>query len=284
MNEQNTYNTDDEIQILGTGPTATTSGKRTKIFAAVIIAVIVLTIAGLFVFEKWKNHTVPSTTTNEKQTGQPLQPAAQPSAFIEVAEETINDVPLLIYTPHTAFPKLATSMPDETDSTLVFVAQAADVRADNNEILGDYVVEGKQLARGQRKEGFCAIIDKKITISKGAATPLLQEAIDKTGYFFRQYSLVHKSEPVDNKPKGKAIRRALAIRNGQTLMVESRSRESFHDFAQALADTGFSEAIYLVGESAYGWYYTQSGERITFGAKREKPLPNTNYIVWKAIN
>ena len=34
-------------------------------------------------------------------------------------------------------------------------------------------------------------------------------------------------------------------------MVETTTRESFHDFAQALVDLGADNAIYIVGSSAY---------------------------------
>ena len=58
------------------------------------------------------------------------------------------------------------------------------------------------------------------------------------GYFFRQYPLVKDGQVIDNEPKGKSIRRAICDRQGEIFMVETGSIESFHDFAQALADLG----------------------------------------------
>ncbi|MDR2970680.1 MAG: hypothetical protein LBU83_01945 [Bacteroidales bacterium] len=177
---------------------------------------------------------------------------------------------------------LAVGMQDKTDSTLLFVAQAADIRADNLDIVCEFVLEGKQLAYGTAKKGYCAIINNFITIGAGAQTPLLQKAIESGGYFFRQYALVDNGEFVSNKPKNKFIRRAIAVKNEQVIMVQSIGIESFHDFTQALIDFGVRDAIYLVGSNAYGWYYDREKQKHEFGKERENLPANVSYIVWRA--
>ena len=44
-------------------------------------------------------------------------------------------------------------------------------------------------------------------------------------------------------------------------MVETTTRESFHDFAQALVDLGADNAIYLVGSSAYYLHVCGKGNK-----------------------
>jgi hypothetical protein len=183
--------------------------------------------------------------------------------------------------PHNAIPELALELPDEADSTVIFVTQAADIGENNYNIVGDFVLAGKQLARGTSKKGFCAIINNVITVGVDTETPLLQDAISKTGYFFRQYPLVKDGIPIDNKPKGKSFRKALAIREGGVLMIASRDRESFHDFAQALSDIGVNDAIYLVGSDSYGWYVDEQGRQKMFGVKHEPRWEGVNYLVWR---
>ena len=96
-----------------------------------------------------------------------------------------------------------------------------------------------------------------------------------------KYPLVENGKAIDNKPKGKAIRRALAIRNNEVIMVESCNRESFHDFAQALADIGIADAIYLVGShNIFGWYRTQNNEIQHFGNAAGE-VRGGNYLVWR---
>ncbi len=201
--------------------------------------------------------------------------------YLEIVKETINDVPLRVFIPHQATMSLSIGMPDRLDSTLIFAAMAADIRKDNQQIVGDFVLSGKRLARGVAKKGFCAIDNETVTIGVGESTPLLQKVIENNGSFFRQYPLVHNGELVENKPKNKSIRRALAVRNGQIIMVMSLNNESFHDFSQALIDIGVSDAIYLVGGNAYGWYYDKDNIRYEFGEDQTEIPENISYITWQ---
>lgn len=203
------------------------------------------------------------------------------SGYVEVLEETVNDVPLFIYIPHNSVMSLAVGPQEKGDSSIVFIAQAADIRADNMDIVGDFVLKGKRLSRGKAKTGYCAVINNNITIGVGEDTPLLQAAMDNKGYFFRQYPLVADGNLIVNNIKNKAIRRAIAIRQGRVVMAESRSAESFHDFSQALIDSGINDAIYLVGSNAYGWYYNKTRDRLEFGVEKAECPDNTNYIVWR---
>ena len=201
--------------------------------------------------------------------------------FIETQEVTVNDVPLLLFIPHKATLSLSLGVPDKHDSTIIFTAMAADIRKDNKKIVGDFVLSGKQLARGIAKKGFCAVTGETISIGMGAETPLLQQAIESNGFFFRQYPLVHNSELIENNPKNKSIRRALAVRDGQVIMAASKNAESFHDFSQALIDTGVSDAIYLVGGDAYGWDYNEELIRQEVGKEKSDFPENTSFIVWR---
>lgn len=200
--------------------------------------------------------------------------------YLEVLSDTINDVPLLLYIPNGATMSLSIGMPDKSNSSIIYAAMAADIRKDNQKIVGDFVVAGEQLSRGVAKKGFCAIQDKTVSIGVGESTPLLEQVIANKGSFFRQYPLVHNGELIENKPKNKSIRRALAIRNEQVLMIESRNNESFHDFSQALIDIGVSDAIYLVGGNAYGWYYNKEGVLQEFGEELSDVPENISYITW----
>ncbi|MDL2306105.1 hypothetical protein LJC72_12335 [Bacteroides sp. OttesenSCG-928-D19] len=201
--------------------------------------------------------------------------------YTEVSEETAGHVPLVIYTVHNATMSLAVGMPDKSDPTIVLAAMAADIRKDNMQIVGDFVLSGKRLARGVAKKGYVAVIDHKITIGIGETTPLLQQAMDNKGFFFRQYPLVSNGEPIKNNPKNSSIRRALAIRDERVVIIESKNRESFHDFSQALIDIGVSDAIYLVGGDAFGWYYDHTHVRKEFGKELTDIPDNISYIVWR---
>lgn len=216
--------------------------------------------------------------------------ASSAAGFIEQRDTIVNDVPLKLYIPQNAEMSLHVGKIDKQDSTIIYVAQAADVRADNGKIVGAFVLKGELMAKGLSKRGFCASIDGKVTVGVAENSPLFEEAMEKNGYFFRQYPLVDNGRLVENEPKGKSIRRAICERNDEIFMVESGSRESFHDFAQALVDLGVDNAIYLVGSAAYGWAVDENGVRHEFGDENvyeshgRRVPKNTSYVVWRIKN
>lgn len=279
---------DNEVYILGaeSGKKEKRISVRTLSLTALFLLLLIAGIITLFINRKEQapeyyfepEQNVPqsiSVTTNDSLSNR------SNIVSIEITEETANDVPLLVYTPHHATMSLMVGMPDQSDSTLLLAVMAADIRKDNMEIVGDFILSGQRLARGIAKKGYAAIINDQVTIGLGESTPLLQEAIEQNGSFFRQYPLVHNGELIENKPKNKSIRRALAVRNERVIVVASINRESFHDFSQALIDIGISDAIYLVGGDAYGWYYDHAHVRHEFGNALTDIPDNISYIIWK---
>ena len=207
-------------------------------------------------------------------------------AFAELRDTTINDVPLRIYIPHNAECILHVGKVDREDDDIIYTAEAAFIRADNHAILGAFVLKGEPLAWGLSMRGYCASIDGEITVGVADNSPLFEEAINKGGYFFRQYPLVDNGTFVANEPKNKSVRRAICERKGEIFMVESLTKESFHDFTQALVDLGIDNAVNLAGSEAYGWAIDREGVKHEFGTPnfytgRGKMPKNTNYIVFK---
>lgn len=198
-----------------------------------------------------------------------------------ISDTVCGSTPLVILTPQNAVPSLYVGNDIFADSTVVLAAQAADIRLDNGGIVGTFVLDGNLLSKGQSKSGFCAIVNSRLTIGVAESTPLLEEALESHGYFFRQYPLVVAGQIVENKPQGLALRKALAELNGQTVVVLSRRRITFHEFSQALVDLGVSNAIYLTGANAYGEARDANGNTFSFGTKSDSEQPETNYIVWR---
>lgn len=200
---------------------------------------------------------------------------------VEVYDTTINHVPLSVFVPRHVVPKLHVGTDALKDEDAVFVVPAADIREDNGGIVGAYVLEGNLISKGQAKSGFCAIIGGRVIVGVADATPYLEQAIESGGYFFRQYPLVVGNQVVENKPKGKSFRKALAEWNDEIVVIMSKKTLTFHDFAQSLSELGVSNAIYLVGASASGFAIDSQGNRIVFGVEETNASKNTNYIVWK---
>ncbi|MBO4488189.1 MAG: hypothetical protein J5741_00850 [Bacteroidales bacterium] len=219
-------------------------------------------------------------------------PPAETTAVVEqhdgpatvcVRDTSINDVPLRILTPVNARAELMIGKPDTLDKSIILAAQAADIRADNQKIVGAFVLKGEPVSWGKAKTGFCAIVENRIYVGTAENTPLFEETTEKNGYFFRQYPLVSQGKMVENKPKNKALRHSLCELDGQIVVVSSLTKESFHDFAQALEDLGVQEAIYLVGGQSFGFCRLADDSLSVWGAfEGQQNNEYTNFILWRA--
>ena len=289
---------DDQIRIVGEGVRRKPLSRSVWIIIISIIVLISVGVIALFV----SNHE--ETVIVELKAPEPalFEPEIAPEpikhewigrkvdslqvGFTEIRDTLINDIPIQIFIPHNAEMTLHIGRMDKEDKSVIYTAQAADVRADNGGIVGAFVLKGEPKAWGLSKKGFCASINGQITIGVAENSPLFEKATEQGGYFFRQYPLVSNGKLIENEPKGKSIRRAICDRQGEIFMVETGTTESFHDFAQALVDLGVDQAIYLVGSTAYGWAVDENGTTHVFGEDnyytgRRKMPKNTSYIVWK---
>ncbi len=290
---------DDQIRVIGEGRGEKNHLLRNRWF--IILSILGIAIIGVIIMLAAKEQEEAVTELTEPASSL-FEPVKSPepvtvqyigkdvdsltTGYTEIRDTLINDIPIRIYIPHNAEMSLHVGPMDKGDTSIVYVAQAADVRADNGEIVGAFVINGEPKAWGLSKKGYCASINGKVTIGVADNTPLFEEATASGGHFFRQYPLVKDGQMINNEPKGKSIRRAICDRQGEIFMVETGTIESFHDFAQALTDLGVSQAVYLVGATAYGWAIDENGTTHEFGedyyytGRREIPK-NISYIVWK---
>lgn len=222
------------------------------------------------------------TETAAKEVYSTISPAeiSEPG-YVTRVDTAVNGIELVMLFPHNSQPVLEVGSACLNDSSVILTMQAADIRGDNGEIVGAFVKEGELISKGKSKAGFCAIIEGETIIGTAINTAYLEKALDNGGYFFRQYPLVVEGQPIENKPKGRALRKALAEVDGRICVILSEQRLSFTDFAQTLADLGVRNAIYLVGAASYGMYVDARGERTGFGKRAYNTYPNINYIVWR---
>ena len=295
MNHWNSDINDDEIRIISSGgndnkPDNKNSKprKRPVVYLCVIVALIMLAAIVLLIFSS-KETADPQVTVDDCSTeavvkSEPGPIPAQASdakSYCVRKDTTVNGAELCIITPVNATPILAIGNDATEDPSAVLAIQAADIREDNGMIAGSCVVNGELVSKGEAKAGFCSIINGEMTVGVSDATPMLEQALTSDGYFFRQYPLVVAGQVVENKPKGKSIRKALAETNGRISVILSMNRLTMHDFSQALADMGVSNAIYLVGGNSYCSYRDRSGDTFSLGSRWSDDVNNLNYLVWR---
>ena len=288
---------DDEIRIIGKNGKQTDQGGRKWLWislgAVAVVAVVLVLVLSLSGRKRTNNEAevVPELFDPVPVVEQPSESESEKKAWLgdyseettpytEHIQRTINDINLDIYIPHNARPSLLLGVPDPSDSRIIFANQAADVRADNGKINGAYVLAGKPLAWGLSKKGYVAVIDGEVTVGVADNSPLFEKATETGGYFFRQYALVDNGVLVENAPKNKAVRKAICDRAGEIMVVMSESKESFHDFAQALVDLQVDNAVYLVASISHGFYRDRDGEFQMIYERGQIRYPNENYILW----
>ena len=284
---------DDELRVLGKPSPEEPKKKGFKWYYAVAILLILsgVIFAAVRLYDIRRNEIVPDfyeTELSDTIAMSETIPVKEKlgnykdssKAYTEHIEMTVNDIPLDIYIPHNAKPRLFIGTPDINDKNVIFTSQAADIRADNGKINGAFVLAGEPKAWGLSKKGYCGIINGKITIGVAANSPLFEEATETGGYFFRQYPLVDNGKLVENEPKGKAIRKAICDRGGEILVVMTQEPESFHDFSQALIDLGASNAVYLVGSVSYGYFRDKLDQLSIIYNKQRVGQKYENHIQW----
>ena len=279
---------DDEIRVISSGEVKTDK-KKSRLLSAILWVVASLLLTAVLGILFFSSGDVEDEGLNEEATEQPALRTTtdeninyvKTPAYTIKTDTIVNGVGLSILTPDNAIPILEIGNEFLTDPTIVLIAQAADVRGDNGGIVGSFVVNGELVSKGEAKAGFCSIINGNVTVGVADATPMFEQALMSDGYFFRQYPLVVGGQIVENKPKGKSIRKALVELDGKISVIVSDERLTFHDFSKALTDVGVSNAIYLVGGDSYGRYMDARGASFTFGHEWDKEIDNVNYIVWR---
>lgn len=149
---------------------------------------------------------------------------------------------------------ISREMPADSDSSVVLVTQGWDYYFDDAKqyhFLGDFVYNGKMLAHGTGKAGFVAVTTKGWQMGISQEDSVRDYIISQGGSMFRQFALVSAGQICLKQfaLKGKVHRRALARKPGDATAyyVETVNKESLYDFAEALADYGFIDAVFLTG-------------------------------------
>ena len=206
---------DDEIRVIGEEKPPKPQGWK---WLLLLLAGI---IVGIIIWQVWPSKPTSPVEDPEQGVFEPSNEVVETTTvkmplakadetgqgFVEIADTTINDIPMRLYLPHAVSMSLHVGNIDRNDQSIIFAAQAADIRADNGGIVGAFVLKGEPKAWGLSKKGYCAIINDTVTVGVADNSPLFEEATEKGGYFFRQFPLVDKGNLVENEQKGKSIRR-----------------------------------------------------------------------------
>lgn len=233
---------------------------------------------------------LPTSATAEKNTQKLQEEAPKVSVKSGVTEltDTINDVQLKLYSMEGVHAELSLEEPAADDEEVYLYTNCADVRADNGKVVCAFVMKGELLSTGNNRSGYFAAVGDNTVIGVEYNDSIQNYVMENGGYFFRQFALISAGQIGDIRLKGKVGRCALGMKDGKLFYIESVNRESMYDFAEALCDYGFTDAIYITGGKRHRYYRDEKGVKHEMGplpadigdnaAAEEPPLP---FLIFK---
>lgn len=283
---------DTDIEVLGEDPRKLRRKKRNIQLALGIFAIVLIVIV-LFLILRQSKRTSEITSTDatytptEGDVGKTVSDSLSVDTIPFTLEEMeINGNKYRCFQLVNAELELALYNDiDTTDTAIVFVTQAANIRGDNNKIIGDFIYKGDSMAKGCPNAstlGFCAIFGGKTIIGKANPTTFLDSAKNDSGFFFRQYALVNDNGFESFESEAKSYRRALCIKDGNVMVVESIDKITLSAFAEALFDYDISNAVNLMGGKNLDEWYVKDGKREVLFINTREPNPNRNYLIFRA--
>ena len=282
---------DDDSNVIVEKPASTPHPHKWRWIALGIFASVLLV---MFAIGCWKaynyyyNIGVPISVTpdeNIAKLSKPHPKGAKPEIIL--TSDSILGVALNMYELKNLQAEITLTEPDSTDKSVWMYSRCADHTSDGK-YLGSLVMQGKELASDASRLGYCGMANGNIVLGISRSDKVKDYVEKQGGSFFRQFILVSDGVlPPKFQLHGKVERRALARTSDDHLYyIETRHAETLWDFADALREYGFADAIYITGGKSYSYYRSADGKLNTIGDSTEhvqKQYRNiVPWIVFKA--
>lgn len=224
---------------------------------------------------------VPVSVSSEENITKLAKPYAHDGKpDIVLSSDSIFGVALNMYELKNLKAEISLTEPDSTDASVWMYSRSADHTSDNKYI-GSLVMQGRELSTDNSRLGYCAMANGNVVIGISRSDKVKDYAMEQGGSFFRQFILVSNGVlPSKFHLHGKVERRALARMSDDRLFyIESRHPETMWDFADALREYGFADAIYITGGKCHSFYRTADGKPHSIGDMNQHPHPEYKKIV-----
>ena len=255
--------------------------KWLKRFLALIAVgcLMIAVLAGYYFWNYYYNIGVPVSVSPEQNIEKLQQPVKQETPEVVMTSDSILGVAMDFYAIHGLKASIEYEEPDTADTSVYLYCRSADFTA-NGKYLGSLVADGKELQSDRSRLGYMAMADDNIVIGIGRSDKVKDYVMDRGGSFFRQFILVSDGTiPTRFYLHGKVERRAIGRINDQLYFIATRHKETLWDFADALREYGFIDAIYITGGNDYVFYRSKDGVRHDIGNSIDYPQKKWQGIV-----
>ena len=239
---------------------------------------MVAILAGYYFWNYYYNIGIPVSVTPEQNIAKLQQPAKQESPEIVMTSDSILGVAMDFYAIHGLKASIEFNEPDTADTSVYLYCRSADHKADSTYI-GSLVVDGKEYQSDTHRLGYMAMLGNNSVIGISRSEKVKDFVQARGGSFFRQFILVSDGTiPSRFYLHGKVERRAIGRIGDQLYFIATRHKETLWDFADALREYGFIDAIYITGGADYVFYRSKNGVRHDIGNSADYP-----HEKWKGI-
>lgn len=253
--------------------TVTRPRRRWPWFVAGAVLAALLCLAAVVGYKYYRSHirvSVPVSVTSKENIAK-LQTVAddaiQPA--VVVTSDTILGVALRFYELRGLQGEIVFEEPRREDPDVYLYSRCADQTSYDpatNRYLGSLVADGKLLESDHSRLGYCAMANGNIVIGIARDEKVRNYCVQAGGAFFRQFILVSDGViPTRFYLHGKVERRGLGRIGDKLYYLETLHKETMWDFADALREYGFTDAIYITGGDDCSFYRTADGVPHTLG-------------------
>lgn len=214
-------------------------------------------------YRTYVNIGVSVSVTSAQNIEKLKKPVLKQTPEVVMTGDSILGVALNFYELKGLKAEISFSEPDTTDTDVFLYSRCADhtsYDAKENHYRGSLVANGKEMEKDNSRLGYCAMANDNIAIGVARDENVKEYVQEQGGSFFRQFVLVSNSElPSRFDLHGKVERRGLGRIGDKLYYIETRHKETMWDFADALREYGFIDAIYITGGTDYSFYRTADG-------------------------
>lgn len=265
------------------------SSRRWMWFAGGLLLSTILcvaTVVGWRYYRTYINIGVPVSVTSEQNIAKLQKPVIQQTPEVVMTSDSILGVALNFYEIKGLKAEISFNEPDTTDTDVFLYSRCADQTSydpKTNHYLGSLVANGKEIESDVSRLGYCAMANDNVVIGIARNEDVKDFTIEHGGSFFRQFILVSNGVlPSRFHLHGKVERRGLGRIGDKLYYIETRHKETMWDFADALREYGFIDAIYITGGTDYCFYRTADGNAHKIGddTKYEDKHKGEGLIPW----
>ena len=251
--------------------------KRFLAFIAVG-CMIVAAIAGYYFWNYYYNIGVSVSVSPEQNIENLKKPVKKETPEVVMTSDSILGVAMDFYAIHGLKASIEFEEPDTADTSVFLYSRCADYTADGR-YLGSLVAEGVEKQSDRSRLGYMAMADGSMVIGISRSEKVKDYVLERGGSFFRQFILVSNGTiPSRFFLHGKVERRAIGRIDNQLYYIATRHKETLWDFADALREYGFIDAIYITGGADYIFYRNKEGIRHDLGDTSDYP-----HTKWKGV-